>query len=305
VYETGFQDFTIHGNSADGGTGSGILHYGTSQWVDNVFIRECSEFGIRTEWASGNAYGVLGAAAGPPPAVIVGRGLENRYTRLSLQDNGIANMWHNGPHDSFIHDVVAVQQYLPAKTVDNILIDAKAGGTQLSKIHTWGGDTDYGVNINVGACRLVDIVAEGANIAQMRIASTGGIYVMGAHLFGQNNGIQKGLLLDGVGSGIMLGLKFNRCEGGAIDFTGDLGNNDIQAVITPPATGPLVVGTPNARTRYSWVSDISAVAGQGEVVVNSLNQDLGFYGTTPVPQPPTPVTLADVIALLQANGLSQ
>jgi hypothetical protein len=41
-----------------------------------------------------------------------------------------------------------------------------------------------------------------------------------------------------------------------------------------------------------------------KVLLDVAGVNVGFFGATPVPQQPTPATLADVIALLQAYGLS-
>ena len=44
---------------------------------------------------------------------------------------------------------------------------------------------------------------------------------------------------------------------------------------------------------------------QGTQIGTTSSQKLGFFGATPVTKPSTPSTLAGVISLLQALGLSQ
>lgn len=44
--------------------------------------------------------------------------------------------------------------------------------------------------------------------------------------------------------------------------------------------------------------------GTGTMIATETTQKLGFFGKTPVVQPTAPVTLANVISLLQSLGLS-
>ena len=76
--------------------------------------------------------------------------------------------------------------------------------------------------------------------------------------------------------------------------------------LTLDATGAIVVN--GASDEFHTVTgDILLNAGGQIDVDGELAQhggNLGFFGVTPVSQQPTPVVLADVIALLQAYGLS-
>jgi hypothetical protein len=67
-----------------------------------------------------------------------------------------------------------------------------------------------------------------------------------------------------------------------------------------PGAGASVAG----GTGTSATLTITCTA-SGNVTLGGATDKIGFYGHTPVAQPVAPVTLADVIALLRGNGLSQ
>ena len=73
-----------------------------------------------------------------------------------------------------------------------------------------------------------------------------------------------------------------------------------------------IVNTLVFSDRYIFQKDVEFLAGRhiqlasdtGTKIGTAATQKLGFFGATPVVQPAVPTTLADVIARLQALGLT-
>jgi hypothetical protein len=138
-------------------------------------------------------------------------------------------------------------------------------------------------NTGSGGISLVDdsnagiaIVEHGAGIAEMQATGTGGVQLfipIGASgqmvIFNTGSG---GTLIEDDVSGMIIRQK---------------GSGDLE--IDNVGTGRVLLNGPNAA---------------GVVINSAPTNFLSFFGVTAVQQQATPVTLADVIALLQAYGLS-
>lgn len=126
---------------------------------------------------------------------------------------------------------------------------------------------------------------------------------------GGGSGIQFGV----TNSGSFLDVETNTgtillqdFSGGTSEFTAS-GNLQLQAgnnVSIFAGAGKNIALSPQATVSgafiVQWRSGISFV----KVIETTSAGDLGFFGATPVAQQPTPITLADVIAVLQAYGLT-
>lgn len=80
-----------------------------------------------------------------------------------------------------------------------------------------------------------------------------------------------------------------------------------QAAFSASALFSSGIGTPVLILRSADTGADASIVGQGapiNVHLAELNDNLGFFGVTPVGQQPTPTVLADVIAILQAFGLA-
>lgn len=285
-------DFVFHGNrlgddglGVSGGSGDGLAIYGAHCFYARVLIRDCTGRGLLSEWGSS------ASAYGPDGQSDTGRGLESVFTDITIMDCELGNMLMAGPHDSIMDGFVSILQRLTPNGQRYGLEIASGGSAfQLSRAHLWGGDAEHQIHMTQGACRFSNVVAEGAQDAQLWIQSSGGLIAQNMHIFGQGDPYaQTGIRFNGVGSAF-IDAKVGGCGVTMLDLirddgvSGDYGNNNVR--ITGDLSG--VGGTAyeshasynggfHPRSRYDIQTNTSSSV-DAYLVVNSSEQKMSFYG---------------------------
>lgn len=186
----GLRDLSFDGNKWGGATGDGVCLYAAHFYIENVSIRQCAGWNLRTRWddtGGGNAFGPYGY---DHLTTNKGRPLEARIRFLSLWDGDEGNWFYEGPHDTICTDLVSVGQRTTQDRTEKSGI--RLGGThgsalQADRWHCWGTDYQHHIEILTGANRFTNIVSEGAWRNQIRVNTSGAVIMTGIHVFGQNN----------------------------------------------------------------------------------------------------------------------
>lgn len=95
-------------------------------------------------------------------------------------------------------------------------------------------------------------------------------------------------------------------SGGTSEFTAS-GNLELLAgnnVSIFAGSGKNIAASPQLTVTGALLAEYKVGLSTLKVLETTSAGDLGFFGKTPVAQQPTPITLADVIAVLQAYGLT-
>lgn len=95
-------------------------------------------------------------------------------------------------------------------------------------------------------------------------------------------------------------------SGGTSEFTASgtlelLAGNNVSIIAGP---GKNIAANPQLTVTGAFLVEYRVSISTFKVIETTSAGDLGFFGKTPVAQQPTPITLADVIAVLQAYGLT-
>ncbi len=309
--EIRLEGFTFNGNKATVTLAAGVALYGAPMHIRDVLIRDCSGWGLWTEYrATGWAYGPVGGSGGGP----AGTPLESHIDHLILIDNDDGNWNYQGPHDTIASHIISVLQHVtggPQVGLIGIRLHGGGSALQLSNVHCWGGDQETCLSIESGSNRLDNVILEGASDAQLRIDTSGGVLATGLHIFGQNTAGQIGVRMVQCGSSYIQG-KAMRLPGGVVKFNGntgetngDLGNNfvhfaaNIDNGVNPD--NPLYTGTPNVRTYGAIVCDTNGEQ-TGWVCLNSANTTLSFFGQVGATRQ-TVTDLASLLTALESYGL--
>jgi len=122
------QGVTLNGNwnAGSGNTsGSGIAAYCARPILRDVFITNCAQYGIRTEYADSSAGGLDTFT------------MEGFFENIRIDTVGMHGWWNNGPHDSITvnMDIVDAGQ-VTTNTYDAFHYDAKSGGPNIA-LHAW------------------------------------------------------------------------------------------------------------------------------------------------------------------------
>jgi hypothetical protein len=140
------QGITLNGNWNGGSgntTGSGIAAYCARPILRDIFITNCAQYGMRTEF--------IDSAAGGNDTFTMEGFLEN----VRIDTVGQHGWWNKGPHDTITigMDIVDAGQ-ASSNTYDAFLYDAQSGGTNVA-CHAWNRGSSarhrYALNLQAGA----------------------------------------------------------------------------------------------------------------------------------------------------------
>ncbi|MCP3916798.1 MAG: hypothetical protein GY711_14675 [bacterium] len=279
-FSFGLRDLQIDGNKGNGATGDGVSIYGTSFGIESVFIRDFAGWGLISMYAGGNSHGPLGAPEGPP--------LEAHVRELVVKDCAAGQIDWAGPHDSLLANVITVSQSIAAIPAA-VRIRDNGSAVQFLHSHFWGGDPDHQLFVETGSVQLTDCQVEGGRLSQIYLCDAAGCKIIGGRIAGQspNTQGQKGIVFDNARNTYIY-TSFSNLNGGAIDFSGDSGNNLINCIVGLRENDVFYVGQPARRTVRHMVARRALDSGEadnlGEVMLNSPDMPLGFFGEQPLTQ---------------------
>lgn len=238
------KDFQISANNIDV-IGLGI--YGPYYDLENLLIREAGQQNLWTQYRGDGPFPVDSKAT--------------RINRLVLLNGAQGNWMSDGPHDSYSTQIEAAINNVPGITPEyNVRVARYSSGLQFTDSHIWGGLPSYGLDVLGGACRMSNIVSEGARIAQLKLELEGGsISFAGGNLFAQGIEDRVGVMLSGV-SNSDISFYGGNLNGGMVAFdglggtvgsgNGDFGGNRINVLSSSDETKKSFTGTPNASTQF-------------------------------------------------------
>ena len=156
----GLRDMTLDGNLANNATGlDGIAVYGQKPIIENVYIKNCKRYGMRTEWYQ---YG---------EAVF---GMEGLFRHIVIDTVGQHGWLNNGPHDSHIEDVIIIDpSQTTTNTYDGFYVDTYGAG-HFYNVHCWVRASPtavprYAINLTGAGSELIGCIAD--------TGATGNIYI--------------------------------------------------------------------------------------------------------------------------------
>lgn len=116
------EGFTLDGNRANNTSGRCFAMYAERPIVHDVIITGAPDDGLRTEWSSSASESQ--------------KGLEGRFTNITIYRNGGHGWRFAGPHDSHVDDVIIFSSSLKAdRAYDNLWLEK--GNARWSKVHSY------------------------------------------------------------------------------------------------------------------------------------------------------------------------
>ncbi len=242
--------------STDGlfSSGSGIRDYGYGFVLSNVYIRQCDQDGIRSDWTTGQGNSIDSIEAFV-------------FNVKAHECNGHGINW-KGPHDSFLVNIV---------TFTNALIGVRTGvqaaGVQILAAHSYGNQV-YAYSLE-GVTLLYNSVGEQGVFGQCYIGVTQS-QVVGCRFFANPSQIfARGIVLLSTGvTGCLVDASIIDCNGGSIDFTGDNGFNYFRLQITQRGGGATIIGTPNTNSNVqitTQLGNVNALSGTQTQMAGPFN----------------------------------
>ena len=272
-------------NTGSGNTsGSGIAVYGCRPIMEDVFITNVAEYGLRTEYIDSGSGGFDTFT------------MEGYLSDIRIDVCGKHGWWNNGPHDTITIGMVVVDAGQAAtNTYDGFFYDGKSTGRNIA-LHAWTRSTaarmSYALNLRPGASHEFDggCNFEGGYSACVGIFSQKNLFGSTTRYYSAWNGVTVYLGLtatvniikgeiDGPGAGrpASIGILLGSV---AADFIAD---NEIDVIINNNEAGNIV---------WSLYSD-----GNNRIRGNCFNTtDATFLGT------PAPTDDVDVMFL--SNGVT-
>ncbi len=302
------RNLTLDGNLANNAAGlDGIAVYGQKPIIENVYIKNCKRYGMRTEWYQ------FGEAE---------FGMEGSFRHIIIDNIGQHGWLNKGPHDSVIDDVVIIDA---SQTTDNTYDGYRLenmGNARHRAVHVWNRSTAtkfhrYAMAITGGQSEFTSCHAEGAKTANLYVSAVrqqfknmqvyaprGGKnvhFMAGAQMFSgylgtkvagsaAPVGITFGELGTTVGNCIIDAIVADQ-DAGIVDFTYSAGLNNITVRGTHNTGMPQYIGAPNAAdkvematggsgsfaidTEQFWLAIVAAGTVQGDAT--ALNQGYNTY----------------------------
>lgn len=115
---------TLDGNRSGNTSGSGLAVYGSRPILEDVFIKNCAEHGMRTEYTDA-ALGIDTFA------------MEGWFSNVRIDTVGKHGWLNNGPHDSVAINVIVIDaSQAAANTYDGFYLDSKSVTRHIA-CHAW------------------------------------------------------------------------------------------------------------------------------------------------------------------------
>jgi hypothetical protein len=125
---------TLDGNRANNSTGSGIAAFASRPILENLFIKNCAEHGLRTEYYDSSNGGLDTFA------------MEGWFSNVRVDTVGKHGWLNNGPHDSAsINFLVIDASQSTANTYDGFYCDARSSTRNIAS-HAWTRSTSVRAN---------------------------------------------------------------------------------------------------------------------------------------------------------------
>lgn len=177
---------TLNGNwnaGAGNTSGSGLAIYGSRPIVRDLFITNCAEYGMRTEYIDSAAGGIDTWT------------MEGHIDNVRIDMVGKHGWMNKGPHDTVTKDMIVVDAgQLATNTWDGIYLGLGSSG-KLVSCHAWNRSSAarhrYALNCDVGSlheftggCHF-----EGAYSAVVQILGSGNVFDPSTRIYSAWNGV--------------------------------------------------------------------------------------------------------------------
>jgi hypothetical protein len=257
----GLTDLTLDGNRNNNTNGDCLAMYGYFFTFENVYIKNCTNAGIRSE------YGPFGAMAS-----------SGYVSNVVIDTTGTHGWQFEGPNDITVNGVIIVDTSLTTNNASYGLYIGNTGNGRFEALHIWqrGGAVNrpaYAMYVATGASNFTISHFEGSYGPAVYLAGSGKNSFDSSNwyysTFGPNTAIvtvasnnnivkgtiqgsatvpgnppRKGIVLAGAGNEI--DVQVSSSDLGSIDFTGSLGLNVVR-VIGSQSTGPGYIGSPSSN----------------------------------------------------------
>lgn len=277
------RDIEIDGNRSNNTSGSGIAIFAQNPEIINVSIKNCAEYGLRTEWS------------GLQP--INDYGMEGYFSNIMIFNVGKHGFWHKGTNDSTILGVIVYDaSQLANNTYDAFNLQGNGTGRFIA-CHSWNSNDianrhRYAINIETDGNDFIGCHFEGAISGNVRLKGHHNIFT-NCKFYASWNGVNvivKGTenLMSGCSlispistkppcKGIILGesedyvtsnkfdLYANEQQLGIVDFTNSKGFNTVK-ISGFNSAGKMYEGTPHVD---DYVEMIVTGAGGGKYISSS------------------------------------
>ena len=269
---TSIRDMTVDGNKANNAAGFGIRIWGRNMNWQNVYVMNCSEDGIWTEFTTHDS--PTGADDEDPRAYDV----NSLFLNIRSSGNGGNGWTYEGPHDGAI---IRYQSFANAGwalyqdgTYSNLHSGAYwdswlnttgsyyiGSGGKLSQITASGAYIGTGIELKAGigsvqitdsivSGHLMGIIARGdSNYIQAQVANCRDNATEGSATAGD------GIHIDGLTNSTID--VYGSSNYNAIKFTSETGPNKIHGRFSVPAGFTLYTGTPGARDNLDLIDYVS------------------------------------------------
>lgn len=264
---------TLDGNRARNAAGCGLRAYGWGFTLADLRVRQCAGAGVDSEWGTGDPpYSEKGLNT-------PGDSMEAQVVNLKVHDCGAGGVVWRGPHDSQFANVVVYD-------TTTVGIHFRSGpkfsatGCQLVNGHVWGGHV-YGVAVEAGYVTLVNLMAEWAKSAQVRIVDDDATVAAG-RFFGNPKARHVGIEIGAPGRevyGTSVDARMADLNGGAFRFTAEGGSGQIRALVYQ-TSGMAYTGRPSRGTRLELV--VNGIEADNPSATWIPRSPLGWNGGTPI-----------------------
>lgn len=278
-----FRDLGIDGGyvkTGGGNTiGSGLVFWGDRFIIQNVGIRNCAEYGLRTGYTdSGTDYGVPW--------------FTSTINGLCVDTSGKHGIWDNGPHDMQRFDVVVLDaSQSAANTYDGIYVDQYSSGIWVgAHPSTRSGSTNmrYALNCLPGSSGQVSggSQIEGGYTANMNLTSSGWVFDPSTKWYanhtdrsifmgGTNCSLNKIMGTIGAplaGGPASIGIVFSSASGDSVN------NNYIDVDMQGQSGAPIAFGTQDNGENVIKIRSYVSGGGGGLYQTPNPTDQIEYYG---------------------------
>lgn len=237
-------------NGAGNTIGCGIAVYGARPIWEDVFIKNCAEHGMRTEY---NPTSLIGADAFT---------MEGELRNIRIDTCGKRGFWFNGPHDTVMNSVIVVDAGQSANNAWDAFYFDKYAVARCSGLHGWNRHAalrhQYVLNLRPGSqCEFADCQFEGGYSGNVGLFSQRNIFSPTCRFFAAWNGV-------------------NMYMGGIATLNTIKGTFDGGAVGRPQTVAGIIMGSTAGDYIAGNLIDIVAIEQQAGVILFNYS---GGYNT--------------------------
>lgn len=258
------RDLAIDSNRQNGATGDGLAIYAPLFSIDNVEVCNASGYGVRTEF-------------GVPGVIPHGYSAQSSMNNSWIHDCNAAGVLWGGPSDC---SLVNCQIYRNLNY--NLWLAGPHGsGTKVANCHCWGSVFDARLpttcaRLDSGGNLLINNVFEGGKVHQVHIRSNGNVLTGGNIYYMSDETRTYGVTLGDYGaigaSSNTINTRIDNCRLGAVNFSNDLGLNQISVTGYNSGGAPTAgwSGSPQATSFFNiQINGEAAIANGSEFRIPS------------------------------------